>query len=47
MTLFRFTDINEDRMLICADELEKALKYVDGFDWIKIEKIFEDITIAR
>lgn len=47
MILFRFTDINGDRLLICADAVEKALKYVEGFDWIKIEKIFEDVTIAR
>ena len=23
------------------------IKYVEGFDWIKIEKIYEDVTIAR
>ena len=47
MTLFKFTNINGERILICADKVEKALKYVEGFDWIKIEKIYEDITIAR
>lgn len=47
MTLFKFTDINGDKLLICADKVEKALKYVEGFDWVKIEKIYEDITIAR
>lgn len=47
MILFRFTDINGDKLLICADKVEDALKYIEGFDWVRIDKIYEDITIAR
>ena len=46
MTLFRFTNDKGEHILVCAKTLVDAVKYIEGFDWVTVEKLYTNITIV-
>lgn len=47
MDLYKFINNKGKEVVICAKDVQTAIQYLEGFDWVKIEKLYTNITIAR